>query len=291
MKRAYKDKDSQIIIISKGYKKMKSLFKEILKPLYQYIKNKNRREFIRLLDKYGSYKRYTRVNNVRFLKYSFDVPDLASFIWQFKDIFVDEIYKFHSESEEPIIFDCGANIGTSCLYFKSLYPKAKIIAFEADPTLGEVLKTNLQRNGMNDVEIINKAVWTSYDRLEFGCDGADGGSVYLAKNKMFVETIRLKDYLEKEPRIDFLKIDIEGAEYEVLKDCSKSLDNVKYIFIEYHSWNNRDQKLSEILAILENNRFRYYLDNIAPRKYPFINYGKEQNMDLQINIFGVKENG
>jgi FkbM family methyltransferase len=142
---------------------------------------------------------------------------LPSFIWQFKEIFVDEIYKFNSKNEEPIIYDCGANIGMSCLYFKILYPKARIKAFEADPIITDVLKLNLARNGINDVEIINKAVWIDYNGVEFGRDGADGGSIYLMSNKIKVDSIRLKDFLDDELEIDFLKIDIEGAEVRGFK--------------------------------------------------------------------------
>ena len=86
-----------------------------------------------------------------------------------------------------------------------------------------------------------------------------------------------------------LKIDIEGAEYEVLKDCSSELFRVKKIFIEYHSWNNSEQRLSEILAILEENKFRYYIEDIGKRKHPFIENGKDLKMDLQLNIFGYKD--
>jgi len=54
---------------------MKCLIKNMLRPLYHYLKNKNERGFQRLCSKWG-YKRFERVNNVKFLKYSFDVPDL-----------------------------------------------------------------------------------------------------------------------------------------------------------------------------------------------------------------------
>ena len=50
--------------------------------------------------------------------------------------------------------------------------------------------------------------------------------------KTTVTCVRLKDLLDDD--IDFLKIDIEGAEYAVLKDCSDDLTNVKNLFVEYH---------------------------------------------------------
>ena len=65
---------------------------------------------------------------------------------------------------------------------------------------------------------------------------------------------------------------------------------MKNIFIEYHSWNSSPQKLSEILAVLEENNFRYFINTVCGRSQPFINKGEDQNMDLQLNIFGVKRN-
>ena len=268
---------------------MKKLFKELIRHCYDYMKNKNLREFYRLYDTWGKYDRYVEINNVRFLSYSFDVPDLPSFIWQFKELFVDELYKFETNSKEPIIYDCGANIGMSCLYFKKLYPQAKIKAFEADPKIAKVLENNLKKNiCIEGIEIINSAVWIDNNGLQFASEGADGGSIYGNKNRVNVSSIRLKDFLEKEEQIDMLKIDIEGAEYEVLKDCKDSLRNVNNLFVEYHSWNRSEQKFSEILEIFEKNGFRYYIEGLTKRKHPFINKGELENMDLQLNIFGVR---
>ena len=135
---------------------MKSLLKSIISPLYRFIRFRKEREFIRLLDIWGRENRYAQ-RNISFLAYKFKVPDCLSFVWQFKEIFVDEIYRFESINDSPVIYDCGANIGTSCLYFKEIHPNAKITAFEADPEIASVLETNLLENGLSDVKIIKKA--------------------------------------------------------------------------------------------------------------------------------------
>lgn len=87
---------------------MRKLLKDMKRSISHYIKNKNLREFYKLYDKWWWYERYKRIDNVKFLSYSFDVPDSSSFIEQFKEIFVDELYKFKCESQKPIIYDCGA---------------------------------------------------------------------------------------------------------------------------------------------------------------------------------------
>ena len=74
---------------------MKRLLKELSSTLYQYILNSDKREYYRLYDKYRKNERYKLVEDVRFLDYIFTVPDPVSFIFQYKEIFVDKIYIFN----------------------------------------------------------------------------------------------------------------------------------------------------------------------------------------------------
>jgi len=269
---------------------MKLFFKLIFKDLYHLLRRKNGRVFLKLIFKYGNKSRH-QTEKVNFLSYKITVPDCLSFIWQFKEIFTDESYKFKSDNLTPVIYDCGANIGISCLFFKSIFPKARIKAFEADPKIAEILSKNLNENNIKDIELFPAAVWINNNGIEFGLEGADASSIYSNKNKVKVNSVRLKELIETEQQIDMLKIDIEGAETEVLKDCKSSLGNVKNIFIEYHSFINKQQTLDEILQILNSSGFRYFIKQEADRKRPFLNRINKNNpeMDLQINIFGYRD--
>jgi FkbM family methyltransferase len=222
------------------------------------------------------------------MNYVIDIVDPASFVQQYKEIFVDEIYEFSSSNKMPVIYDCGANIGMSILYFKQLYPKSRVVAFEADERICNKCYDNVSSNRLFDVELINKAVWKDNASIKFSMHGADGGSVKGVESVSTVQGVRLRDYLKREDCIDLLKIDIEGAETEVLNDCSDSLSNVVNIFIEYHSWRNDPQDLSEILKILENNGFRYHIDSIVDNKKPFLKRDIVGTMDLQVNIHGYR---
>jgi FkbM family methyltransferase len=263
---------------------MKKLIKETIKPFYYYLRNKQKRELFRLWDKLGTSGRYTK-QKVTFLKKNVEILDWLSFVEQFREIFVEEIYKFQAADQKPVILDCGANIGVSVLYFKELFPQAVIMAFEPDPAVFKVLEQNIINNNLTQVNLINKAVWINDEALSFSSEGTDGGSVYGNNNKIEVQAIRLKDILEKEPRIDLLKIDIEGAETDVLMDCRKSLDKVENIFVEYHSLKKSPQNLQLILDILTENNFRYHFHTLAERKTPFIDHGNTLVMDVQMNIF------
>lgn len=266
------------------------LFLKILfRGLKRFIFNANEKKFIWLVIKYSGIKRYVS-KNIKINKFNIIVPDTLSFIWQYKEIFANENYKFQTDSNVPVIFDCGANIGTSCLYFSQIYPHAKIIAFEADPEIAKFLNQNLINNNIKNVEVINKAVWVNNDRVNICIEGADGASIYSDGNLVSVKAIRLKDAIERENYVDMLKIDIEGAEYDVILDCRDTLGKVKNIFIEYHSFVNDKQKLSKILGILENNNFRYFIKPVNDREIPFINRRNKNNpqMDLQLNIYGYR---
>lgn len=268
---------------------MNPTFYHWLKGAHKLIVNPKERKFLRLSLRYGNYDRNKPVE-ITFLKFKFIVPDALSFIWQFKEIFVEEYYRFETNSNAPLIFDCGANVGTSCAFFKSIYPHSKIIAFEPNPKIAEYLKQNIKNNSLENIEVIEKAVWINDDGIELGLENADASSIYLEKNKTGVETIRLKNLLDREQTIDMLKMDIEGAEVEVLNDCRDSLNSVRNLFIEYHSYFNRQQKLSEIIRVLETAGFRYFIMQPENRSQPFINRTNKFNpeMDLQLNIFAYR---
>lgn len=266
---------------------MKTLIKDSAYPVYRYLTCRNEREFYRLCDKWGGVERYKK-SVISFLSYKFEVPDCLSFVHQFKDLFVDELYKFETKENVPLIYDCGSNVGTSCVYFKSLYPGARIKAFEAAPEIASLLKKNLAENNIEGVEITDKALWINNEGIEFSPDGADTGSLYGGGNKIRVGTVRLKDLLEKEENINMIKMDIEGAEADIIIDCRDVLYKSENIFVEYHSWNNEAQRLDEILRIMTMNQFRYYIAPVGSRQSPFINKGSNEKMDLQLNIFAFR---
>ncbi len=264
-------------------------FKILFKEIFHLIRQKNGRKFLWLTFRKGGKERF-KPQNIKFAGFKLKVADSLSFIWQVKEIFVDEAYRFKASSAQPVIYDCGANVGTSCLYFKSLYPQATIKAFEADKQIAEVLKANLKTNDLTDVEVTAKAVWIDDQGIEITTDGADGASIHGTKEKIPIPSIRLKNLLAEEPVIDMLKIDIEGAEVEVIQDCAEVLGKVQNLFVEYHAYQNQPQQLSKLLEVLEQNQFRYFIRDDQDRKSPLVNrhFRNDSPMDLRLNIFAYK---
>ncbi len=208
------------------------------------------------------------------------------YLFCYDEIFKDEIYKFTTDSAAPFIIDCGANIGLSVIYFKHLYPKARIVAFEPDAEIFDVLKLNVNTYELADVTLHPEAVWNCETELSFQPDGSVGGRLWEGgEGARLVKTARLKNYLNQ--KVDFLKIDIEGAELQVLKDCEDSLANVDHLFVEHHGMQDGENTLAEVLQVLRNAGFRYHLKEAWPVKHPFM--PTERNgYSLQLNIFAFR---
>mgnify|MGYP006308535241 CR=1 FL=1 len=208
----------------------------------------------------------------------------------YNEIFQKQIFNCKSRKQKPYIIDAGANIGLSVIFFKQSFPDAKIVAFEPDKSVFKILKNNIDQFNYNDIEIINKALWDNNNPIEFMPEGADAGRIAFngeITNTIRVETTKLSKYLNN--KVDFLKIDIEGAELRVLKEARNKLKMVERIFIEYHSFTDSPQQIDEILSILKNVGFRlqiFLFININQK--PFINTNDYMGMDMQLDIYGYR---
>jgi hypothetical protein len=105
--------------------------------------------------------------------------------------------------------------------------------------------------------------------------------------------VRLRDYLLRETHIDMLKMDIEGAETGVLTDCRDALAHVQNLFVEFHAYSGHPQTLAQVVQVLEESGFRYYINTSQHRQAPLVNHHYKGNdrMDLQLNIFAYRTSG
>jgi len=219
---------------------------------------------------------------------SFKIADSRSFYYSYKEIFIDEIYKFKSDVKRPTIIDCGSNYGTSIIYFKQLYSKAQIVGVEADPSIFKILKGNMDQQNFNNITLLNKAISNDKGPIQFFSEGADGGRTHKMdepRHTYEVDTVALDDLIDGQ--IDFLKLDIEGAETDVFC-ASQKLDRVKQLFIEYHSFIDEKQKLGNLLSCLSKNNFRYYIHTQFCSKKPLMEKQTQLGKDLQLNIFAKR---
>lgn len=264
---------------------MKLFLEVCFRNLYYFFNSSSHRSFYKLLFLYGDKKRYSEIK-VNVAGFTLRVPDALSFIWQYKEIFVDQSYLFIPNHQKPVIIDCGSNIGLSALYYAKKYPQADIHCIEADPIIAEVLKSNLSANRVQ-ATVHAKAAWIHNNGVSFSSEGSDSGSI--GNGELKIDSIDLAEYINSFEQIDFLKIDIEGAENTVIPHCAESLKKVNTLFLEYHSSYNEEQHLSHLLEIIKNAGFHYYIKTENKRSSPFVNLHKERMYDLQLNIYAYRK--
>jgi FkbM family methyltransferase len=197
-------------------------------------------------------------------------------------------------NERPTIIDCGANIGLSALYFSLKYG-ADVLAFEADPAIYQCLIENTKHTDhtQGKISTVNKAIWINDEGVDFDIEGGFSGQIRqhghsLVKSTQRVPSVSLRETLSGFSHVDLLKIDIEGAENQVILDCEGILSVADYIFIEWHSITSNPQLLGEILNVLKKEGFRYHIKEAFTSRSPFVLVEEMCGMDLQLNIFALK---
>ncbi len=234
-------------------------------------------------------------NTCKILGNDFHFTDGAAFWHTYKELFREEIYKFDaSNNPQPLIIDCGANIGLSVLYFKSIYPDAKIIAFEPDEKNFTIAGRNIKNYQLTNVELHQKAVWNETKELRFLAEGTqisrivENEKIAPSPSVVTMQAVRLRDYLTQS--IDFLKIDIEGAEFEVMEDIRDRLHLVKNLFVEYHSKSGEPQQLHQILNWMHAAGFRIHIHEACHAlRRPFVDKNPlNMEFDLQLNMYGFR---
>ncbi|HET7468585.1 MAG TPA: FkbM family methyltransferase [Gemmatimonadales bacterium] len=161
-----------------------------------------------------------------------------------REIFEEGEYWFSCERADPTILDCGSHIGLSIAWFKHRFPRARITAFEPDPETFQLLQTNVAVNRFDDVELLNLAVAAERGAArfygEFGVAAPMASAHSLRHDwgtqrsgqSIVVNTVPLSDYITGP--VDYLKVDIEGAEIEVMASVQSRLHLVRALGLEFH---------------------------------------------------------
>jgi FkbM family methyltransferase len=235
---------------------------------------------LRVLKNLSSRKQHT----IDFLGKKISFVSRVEFLHSVDELFVEEIYRQKLRAN-PLIIDCGANIGLSIIYMKQLAPDARIIAFEPDKLNYQLLKQNVEHFGLSNVDARNEAIWIENTVLKFASQGSLMSRIDEKEkpDSIEVKATRLKELITE--KVDFLKIDIEGAEYKVMADIDEKLHLVENLFLEYHGTFDQNGELREIFDILVRNGFKLYIkEAITKHPHPFERKASP-DYDVQLNIF------
>jgi len=262
---------------------------EPVKHAKRLATDRNYRAYSFLATRMAGTPRYTR-RTVRVQGREIAVPDVASFLSTYRELFVEQMYRFEFPGPAPRILDLGANIGLSVLYFKELFPEARITAYEAEPAIFAYLEQNVRAQGLSGVKLVQGAVWHEDGELSFHAEGSDGGRIASdgKPGNVSVPAFDIRGILAAEA-FDVLKMDIEGAEASVMEACRGLLDGFRYVFVEFHSAPGSPQRLHAILDVLSQAGFRYYLEGVHNIPSPFYHLPVYGGFDLQLNIFAWRD--
>jgi FkbM family methyltransferase len=220
--------------------------------------------------------------------YSLEYLNSTALMLMIRELIVDQVYRFMPTSDTPTIVDAGANIGLATFFFKTQYPRARITAFEPEPSACAVLERNVQFNSLRDVTVVNAAL--SRDAGRAGLSGMPGslvpslkGSRDLASDSVEVATDLLSRYIDCD--VDLLKLDIEGMELDVFEELAESgkLAAIHQFICEYHHHLDAEaDELSRLLALLETFGFGYQIETRLDRPI-------ERNTFQDILIYGYRK--
>jgi len=168
----------------------------------------------------------------------------------FRQVFVDRQYDPGAQRKQqlmafmqsvtaagdtPVIIDGGANVGYSSVFFAKEYPLATIIAVEPDPSSFEGLRLNT--GSLENVRPVLAAIWkhdrgvnlTSVDQPSWARQVADAGTTASRTVEDLVATV-------PRGRLVLLKLDVEGAEIEIISHSAEAIRGCPCVMIEPHDW-------------------------------------------------------
>lgn len=171
---------------------------------------------------------------------------------------IDLISRQRAQGSIEYIVDVGANVGYGTIFFKKIFPNATCVAVEPDLGNYRILLENIRINNFEKVSPIQAALWTSEERLvtiRSFRDARDWAiSVVDASNDSVntVEGIKIDKLIEAHslPRIDVLKMDIEGTEALIFRPDEhpeRFLSKVRFLALEIHDETNCREQILETL--------------------------------------------
>ncbi|MEK6844552.1 MAG: FkbM family methyltransferase [Nanoarchaeota archaeon] len=171
--------------------------------------------------------------------------------------------------ESDVILDIGAHIGCFSVFASKLAEKGRIFSFEPFPENFALLKDNILLNKINNITSINKALGNKNGKTDIflSMHNTGGHSFYSShknsEKKIKVDVTSLPSFMKenKISKINFLKMDCEGAEFEILFNCPKdTLEKIEKISMEYHNKSGVNN-VNVLKQYLENNGFKVIIKN------------------------------
>jgi FkbM family methyltransferase len=183
------------------------------------------------------------------LKEGSSSAEVMTLFEMFKDKNHHKIKQFQGK-QDNVILDIGANEGYYTLKMKDNNPSLQIFAFEPIPETFKILKKNILANNLKNVHLVNYAVGKENKKIEFEYvpEATAISSIKIdLKSRQWLDKKRIRKIKVncvnlpwifdkyKLSHVDIMKIDTEGAEFDILRGGKEVLDKINRIVIEFHS--------------------------------------------------------
>jgi FkbM family methyltransferase len=197
---------------------------------------------------------YKWIDNLKFYAQIGDAGIVANIYYKLFD-YEDSMFLIHHLKKDDLFVDVGANVGHYSLLAAGIC-EAEVMAFEPIPSTFSKLNRNVNLNKLsNKIKLFNIGIGEESSYLNFTINKYVMNSVAQEYDKdiVRVEVMRLDDVLKDKTPV-FLKIDVEGFEYYVLKGAPNVLarEDLKYIIIEFNfsslKFGHTNEEIFELLT-------------------------------------------
>jgi len=165
-----------------------------------------------------------------------------------------------------IVVDIGANIGAFSIFAATKFENTKVYSYEPMPNTFKLLEKNIKINNLKNIKPYNIAISGKAGHKTFFIEDNDNCSCTIIDEEInkinpkyqILKCITLKDVFQKNniERIDFLKMDCEGSEYDILFNTPKKyIKKVKKISLEFHHSKSITYNCLDLKKFLEKNGF------------------------------------
>ena len=232
-------------------------FKENVKLMYYNLSNPSKASFELVQTNNGLYYK-TNFQDFSLITNEALYPIVADFNYY---------QHFYKVKENDVVIDAGANCGHLSIFFsKSVGKNGIIYAFEPDSFNVKRINENILLNTdlIGNIKIEDLLLWNENKLVDFHENGTVGSSaVWIPKVAKCVkkEAIRIDDWITNNSikKLDFIKMDIEGAEIEALEGCTETIQNLRpnFAIASYHIVNGEQTYIKvEVFFKMHNYPYR-----------------------------------
>ena len=163
-------------------------------------------------------------------------------------------------NDDDVIIDVGGHIGLFSLYASQFCKNGSIFTFEPMVENFDLLSENIKLNNLDNIKIFNLAVSNSNSSVKLYLNQDDAGHSMFSKSSksVTVNSISLQQIFDNNniDYCDFLKLDCEGSEYEIIKNLpTPYFKKIKKMIIEYHMADTNPELLDELISILKSQNY------------------------------------